>query len=575
MAGRIGRLRRWLSWRWRVAGQRGGIKGEALRAWRGAPRGRRRAPMPGPLRPRGTIEPITHQEIDAMEAEMRNGRYPSATDTLRLVAHATWSPELTVMRTDKGRVVTRKGVRRMAARAARGTGAGKDRGLTPFFAPFYTNPRQGVMYHVIEAVSTQTFAHTVIGTLMVLIMGSGIRPEIYLKNPSDDEEANAKELAKHEDIAEVLRAMDRRIGPEDGGGKTGRMSFHDQVQSLVRSALVFNRGALVIHKSDKPLEVDGKKYEGLPGSLQFVHARDLETIQVDEVGDLVSVSWTSGGRDIMWPDMIYLWNSLGGEEQRMTRWYGRSLIDGCLATLRSVYQVVQVDIPACAKATYAGNVIIPYNVMAYDEEDREAELRKVTESLNPGGVSVVAAAPEDLEVKPVAVQAKMSELVEYLNFAYREVCSAFRIPQSVIFDEAASNRATMTGKLIFTTRGMVRNIRNWVDREVGAQWYGAHLNQVLTVLGKEDLKDEIGVRMAFDDLDMDGDEEKIKKIMELTHMVPLTDKAILQMAGHPELITEVDQEKRERMEEMGVPPGMPAAEGGGPDRDTSKSWEDE
>jgi len=446
----------------------------------------------------------------------------------------------------------------------------------PFYAPFYNNPRQNVMYHVIEAVSTQTFAHTVIGILMALIMGTGVRPELYMLKPSDDTQADAAELEKHEWIIDVLKAMDKRVGPAEGDG-VGRSTLFDQVQTIVRCALVYNRGVLIKHPATGPLEVDGKSYANLPGSLQFVHARDLETIKVDELGDLVSVSWTAGGREIMWDDMIYLWNSLGGEEQRMTRWYGRSLIDGCLGTLRSVYQVVMVDIPACAKATYAGHVIIPYNVSMLDDERKEAELAAVSNAVVPGGVSVVAAHPEDLDVKPVAVTAKMTELISYLEFAYREVCSAFRIPQSVVFDEAASNRATMTGKLIYTTRGMVRAIREWINREVGSQWYGDALRLVVEQ-GSDDpsILERVGVRLAFDELSLEGDEKKVEQLAKLIQMVPIKDAAILEHAGYPELIPEIDEEKRKRLEEMGAMPGMPTDGQGneGGDRGDDGDWGD-
>lgn len=547
-----------IRWRWGRAKRTGGIWGAVMRAVRGAP--------PPPPRQRGSGgaravsvngRPVMDDAwVDEMERLLRRGGVPTREGTAELVRSATWSPELTQARDIDG-VVMGPRARRMAARKAVA-----DRRV--FYAPFYTNPRQSVMYHVIEAVSTQTFCHTVIGILMALIMGTGIRPEIYLKKPTDDAEKDAAELEKHKWIEDVLKAMDHRVGPSDES-RVGRTSFFDQVQTLVRCALVYNRGALLLHPAVGPLEVDGTLYNNLPGSLQFVHARDLETIKVDELGDLVSVSWTAGGREIAWEDMIYLWNSLGGEEQRMTRWYGRSLIDGCLGTLRSVFQVVMVDIPACAKATYAGHVIIPYNVAMLDDEQKERELAAVSNAVVPGGVSVVAAHPEDLDVKPVAVTAKMTELIEYLNFAYREVCSAFRIPQSVVFDEAASNRATMTGKLIYTTRGMVRTIREWIDREVGAQWYGAALKTVLDqaeVKDAEAIYEKIGVRLAFDELSLEGDEKKIEQLAALVRMVPIKDKAILEKAGFPELINEIDEDKRERMEEMGIGPGMPDDVGG-------------
>lgn len=550
------RLRQW--WAWRARGM-GSIAADLARAW-----GRKEPPAPPARRSLARAINATYLppdwrdgELDNIEEVIRDGHAVPPELTLKLVRHAPWSPAMSVARDVEGRELSPR-ARRMAARKARKRGV-------PFYTPFYTNPRQGIMYHIIEAVSTQTFAHIVINVFMALVMGTGVRPELYLKKPSGDVVKDNKRLKEdYAWITDAMEEVDRLVG-QDGSDTAGRSSFFELVQNLVRSAIVYNRGALVIHPRDGPLTVGGRTYNGLPGSLQFVHARDLGTIQVDDVGDLLAVSWDTTGRNLQWGEMIYLWNSLQGEEVHLTRHYGLSSLDGIMSTLRSVFQVLNVDIPACAKATYAGNVIIPYNVPTTDDDLKVAELSRISESLQPGGVSVVAAHPEDLEVKPVPVQADMTKLTAYLESAYREICSAFRIPQSVIFDEAASNRATMTGKLIYTTRGTVKTVRNWINREICPQWYGTMLKVILEQAGEAGLLEEIGVRLAFDDLNLEGQEDQMEYISKLVQLVPLTDKAILDMAGHPELITEIDEEKRARMEEMGAAPGMPQAEMGGND----------
>lgn len=552
------RLREW--WVWATRGQGRSLLGELRVAVMGrpppppAPRSRRAVALNVTKAARGAA--FSDEELDGIERHIREGGTMPRELTSRLVRHAPLETSMTVARDIEGVALSPR-ARRMAARAARRKGV-------PFYTPFYTNPRQGIMYHIIEAVSTQTFCHTVINVFMALVMGTAVRPELYLKKPTGDANKDNAELEKYKWITDVMEEVDRRIG-QAGSEVAGRTEFFEHIQNLVRSAIVYNRGALVIHPTVSDIEVDGKLYKGLPGALQFVHGRDLGSIKVDDIGDLLQVAWDQVGMDLPWQNMIYLWNSLQGEERHMTRHYGLSFLDGIMATLRSVYQVLNVDIPACAKATYAGNVIIPYNIGAVDDELKAEELERLTATLSPGGVSVIAAHPEDLDVKPVSVQGDMTTLIAYLDSAYREICSAFRIPQSIIFDEAASNRATMTGKLIYMTRGTIKHVRNWISRAVTPQWYGMMLPLILEQGGHPELADKVGVRIAFDDLNLEGQEDMMDYVSKLVQLVPLKDRAILDLAGHPELITEIDEKKRARMEEMGAAPGMPQLEMGGND----------
>lgn len=402
----------------------------------------------------------------------------------------------------------------------------------------------------------------------------------------------------------------------------GRTEFNDQLGMLVRCALTYGRAALIVQEEYEPLTVaridkaqpeapaeqpgaqepqapepqqydeavDGPEgdeveeggaqpqlpqepaappvmdpstapdveYKGLPGGLQFVHARDLGMVRTNGDGDLVSVDWDMTGATIEWKDMIYLWNSQQGEEVKMSKWFGLSIFEGVMLSLRALYQIEAVDVPSAAKALHTGSALIAYKVDSLDPDIRAREVGRIRDAIQAGSVGVVQANPAELEVKAINVTVDPAKNEAVIQRIYRSVCSACGVPQSVIFDEAASNRATLTGKLIFTTKATVGPIRDWIDREVTPQWYGLMLPLILEANKEESLLKKIGVKMRFDDLSLEADEDVVEAIFKLNQMAPLTDEGLMYGVGRPELIPFIDPQKKAEMRSMGMVPGMQA-----------------
>jgi len=423
-------------------------------------------------------------------------------------------------------------------------------------APFMFNPRQSLDYYLIDTISTMTVMQSLISTKMRMIMGTGFKPKLYLKKPeadgkTGDEEVAAKErddarLAKLAWITDVMEAVDRRVGLSDG--KVLKVSVFSVFSSLIRGTIVYNRGA-AIKVPGEPLEVDGHEYEGLPGSLQYVHPKDLGHVQLDAEENMTGVVSNWHGL-IEVPDMIYLWNSYSGEERPRTKFYGLSMIDGCMATGRQMFRYQTETVPVMIKSSYTGAALVMYRAPGVDDQARAEECRRLASMIKPGTLSVVSADNTEVEVHPIDIQPRLGDVVAHNTEQIKEMCMHAEIPYSVVFDESASNRATLTGKLKYTKDVIVGPFRKWLDAEITPQWYGAMLKVICESREKEELLEEVGVELEWEDLPLDADEDLISGMREIDQAVPIQKPEFLRSVGRADLIPHMDVDRIRRQEEM-------------------------
>ena len=520
-----------------------------------------RAP-PAPEIPRNddvALDPNVRERswsLDELEATLReHGTLPPAQADWLMRNYEPLRMQLPVTETG-GRLVA------SYTPASRGRiSVGSMRPARRFQPTHYQNPHQGLDDFVIEAVSTGTFWQSCMNFLMQMVMGKSVRPKIILKNPDPrDYVKNRERLEELKWIEETLAERDRLIGPLPGD-RVGRQTFFDLVQELVRCAMTYNRGCLRIARRGE-MEYRGVRLINTPVALQFVHGRELGMIETDDAGDLKWTWWNLSGQELEWPEMVYLWNSVHGEQRSGTKWYGNTPIDAVLNDLRLAYHILSVHAPAAARALYGGTVIIPVDLTSLSDSRREREMRRITSNLVQGGYSVIARNPADVDVKPVQTNVRPEGLVELLRHCYMSVAAALGVPISMVFDESASNRATLSGKMVMAMKSTVQPIRDWVNREIAPQWYGEALQEILASTGNQGLAAEIDVIVEFDDTELASEEKVMEGVKAIAGLVPISDRGILRMAGKEEYIDEIDEEKRQRMEDQGMMFGAPGDDGG-------------
>lgn len=512
--------------------------------------------------------PMTQGEMARLMAELAQYGRLSDAHTRRLVD--AYTPNMRLDPHDGERPLQAATVKEMRSRQP------------GYVAPYLFNPRQSLDYYLIDTIATMTVMQSLISTKMRLIMGTGWKPKLYLKKPTaqgktGEEEERAKEaddkrLSELEWITDVMEAVDRRVGTSTKGVK--RVPLFSHFASLIRNTITYNR-AVLIKQPGEPLEVDGKTYEGLPGGLIFVHPKDLGMVKVDEGENLTSVLSQWHG-ELAADEIIYLWNSYHGQERPRSNWYGLSFLDGCMATGRQMFRYQTETVPVMIKSSYTGAALVLYRAPGVDDDIRDAECERLASMIRPGTLSVVSADPAEVEVHPIDIKPQLGDVVAHNTEQIKEMCMHAEIPYSVVFDESASNRATLTGKLKFTVEGVIEPFRNWLNLELTPQWYGEMLQIICA--DKPEILEEVGVEMEWDETHLDADEDAVATLLQLHQAAPFELPALVRKAGYPDMVRHLDMEEVERRKEMGedMGEGDGAPGAGGPvkvrNRDTGESF---
>ena len=131
------------------------------------------------------------------------------------------------------------------------------RDSTAWMPAFFSNPMQDLDYMMIEGILKTTFVGPAMTTLTRFIVGTGFRPELELINPSGDDEADAKKIAKDQDIIRTLNEIDRSLDTMTGGILD--VPFIDKVSMMIENTNCFNRSALIFAYDEKnPPVINGK-----------------------------------------------------------------------------------------------------------------------------------------------------------------------------------------------------------------------------------------------------------------------------------------------------------------------------
>ena len=198
---------------------------------------------------------------------------------------------------------------------------------------------------MIEGILKTTFVGPAMTTLTRFIVGTGFHPELELITPSGNDEADAKKIAKDQDIIETMNRIDRSLDTMDDG--TLDVPFIDKVAMMIENSNCFNRAALIFaYDEQEPFELDGVAYPEIPVGMKVAHPRDLGIIEVDgNTWALKSVQWRHNYDMLPLKDMIYLWNPLDSAKYHDAWFYGGSKVLPMMDAARTMRSIIGDDFP--------------------------------------------------------------------------------------------------------------------------------------------------------------------------------------------------------------------------------------
>jgi len=402
---------------------------------------------------------------------------------------------------------------------------------------YFVNPMQDLDYLVIQAIARSTFVGPLLEAITKFLVGTGFKPELELINPDKDQDKNEKLIEANQDIIDTLVGIDNQLlRDEDRDLDT---SFTEKIAALITVTNMFNRGALIFGY-DKPIKVNGKVYKEIPSSMKFAHPRDLGIIEVaPDTWRMKSVQWRNAFYMVPAKDMIYLWNPLVSAKTRNSWFYGDSLVMPMLDAGRVVRKNIGVNFNAMAEATWSGLFLMAIKPQGQDLAAKEAEYNQVVKNMVRGGPNVLLEDPDNVKFHNVDFTPKVNEFVQLTEAMLKYCVATTGLPHSMFYDEEASNRATMIGKIQLATSTVINPMREWIGRAVAQQWYQRWF-RLIYAKTKPDLLEKFRITMTFEDLRIEEWFDKVEAANEVDGRKKLTDLAYGELIGVENYQNKVD-----------------------------------
>ena len=411
---------------------------------------------------------------------------------------------------------------------------------------------QDLDYLVIEAIVGNTIAGPFMDTLTKFIMGTAVRPELYVLDPDKkDPQKDVKAIADNQDIIKILRDIDQRVNKS-----TKTVGIFDKWGATIGNTNIYNRAGLLFGYSGDPFEVDGKKYPDVPRSLNPMHPRDMGLIEVNpDTWDIEGVQWGWVNEIVEAKDMIYCWNPMTTAKRHRAWNYGTSLVLPFLDAARTLRRIMAIDFPAMAQSAWSGHSFVVVKPTGQPGTAKENEYQQVASRITPGTTNILLENPDDVAVHNVQYDPKISEFVLMYESLLKYMISSLQLPYSLFFDEGASNQNTAHEKVALALQAAISPFRSQIDRVITPQWYGRWFDKFAT----PEQKETFGVRMIFDNIDVAQWYDKVDALVSLNGMVPLKHSALGELLNIPNFTDMVDTE----MSDVQVPIQPGGGNGGG------------
>jgi len=401
----------------------------------------------------------------------------------------------------------------------------RDRNWIP---TYFANPMQELDYITFEALARSTIGGPIFQGIVRFIVGTGFRPELELINPSDDSTENQKLIDANKEVIQNLLLIDQQLTVDaDGSLDT---PFIDKVSGLILNCLIFNRGALIFG-FEKPIEINGKIYDQIPSSLKEAHARDIGIIKVSaKTNRLEAFQWINAFEMIPKKDSIYLWNPLVSSKTRNSKFYGDSMMLPMIDSLRVIRKNIGVNFLAMAETAWAGRGILSIAPQGQTEDQKIDEYTQITKNLSiPATTHLLLEDPDDTRFDNINYEAKVKDFAD-LNESLIKYCVATTgMPHSLFYDESASNRATMIGKIQLATATVINPMREWIGRAISDQWY----DRWFRLIYKDDVEllKKFRIKMVFDDLPITEWFDNVEAALEIDSRKQLKDSKFGELTG--------------------------------------------
>lgn len=428
--------------------------------------------------------------------------------------------------------------------------------LSMIWPRYWLNPYQYQDYVILQDNYANTIAGRIIDTLVFFILANGIKPKLEPKNRDNFESEEALQNAMEEGqfLIDILEEIDRNVSTigEPQPFKTMDDTqqyvpyYSEQAEDVKNSydtplqqkwaavctlALNFGRAVLIpqIDEQDDTVIIDDVTYRNIPKVIKVIHPRDLGFNHISpETWKLLGIQLYNSNW-ILRPNhmMFFEWNPHNPVYGGM--YYGYSLAQSMIGSARALRRIIEVDFPLIAKTRWSSMYWVFFKRKGEGLTTAEAEHQAILNSIRLDGINISLEdePTEDVRVERVDLDPKIQELIEMARFLIQYMMAQVGMPQGMMFDEQALNRATLIGKIRSFIQGPIRKYRKWFLGVVTEQWYN---RMVVTISAdnekiKNVLKD-FNVIAEVDEFKLENWNELIQAFLMLQQLNPFKDEAI-------------------------------------------------
>ncbi len=396
-----------------------------------------------------------------------------------------------------------------------------------WYPRYFSNPAQSLDYITYEAHARSTIGGSLLGSLVKFIVGKGFGPELELINPGEDSIENQKEIDEHQDIIRDLIQIENQLSFDKN--EYLDLAYQDKISALILNCIAFNRSAL-LSRYDEPVKINDKNYGNIPTSMQFAHARELGMIRTNPfTARLEAFQWDNAGGFIDIDDSIYLWNSLTSAITHNATWYGDSMMLPMIDALRVLRTNIGVNFPAMGENAYSGLAMLFIEPEGQTATQKEDEYNALSQRIVPATTNMIMKSPDKTRLDNVDYKPEVDSFIN-MNESLVKYCAAtLGMPHAMFYDESASNRATMIGKIQLAIATVIDPMRQWINRSVSPQSY----DKWFRILNKDDdkLLKKFKVNMKFKDLPIAEWYDMVEAANDIDSRKQLTDVGYGKLIG--------------------------------------------
>jgi hypothetical protein len=246
--------------------------------------------------------------------------------------------------------------------------------------------------------------------------------------------------------------------------------------------------------------------------------------------------------------------------------YGFSKLQRALDPIRLLRRIFAQNYQQFIRNSASGCGAFVFDSTQYPEDIRTKLRTAIKNSYKSGEISVIDYANiNDFKYEAMNIDVKIGELHQLQEGLIKVVIGVTGIPQSLIFDEAASTRATLVGRVISFINNQVETVRTTFAQQISSQWYMRIFRELY---GKnEDILDTFYIDIEFEEMELETKLEKVGRLLQETQLNPYTDDYLGEELGDKDYLDHVDTKKREEQNQMGPsrnafgPGGTPGGKG--------------